>query len=286
MSVAAPTFRYEFDHFAALADAASVATVDPLTNIFYYLYPPLGAWLCGHQELRSNDHLQSTLLSESARQGAFRLVEQLRLAANIDREISVYTSDGYSCASFGGGCSISNPIISIPRGFLAESGGSVFGDEPLPPGVTEPGPHWKYSPDETLFFIAREVAHVRANNALLRIAEKVLYLSSLFFIIALPVYWLVGLWLLAGSSLLHILAEQAVNSQMDLTAVDILEALWGDRDRAKAAAISAIEKLIAQNKERREGNLLCRFYISESGNNFLDLTRQPLTLRLEQLRTL
>jgi len=82
---------------------------------------------------------------------------------------------------------------------------------------------------------------------------------------------------------LHLISERLMKSHLDVDAVVLLKELFHDEDRANAAGVTALKKLIQQNQERREGNSLCQMYITEKGNNFLDLTNPFLTVRLDRL---
>jgi len=279
VSVNSRSCRVEFDHLSHLSEVVSAVSVDPVKKIFYYLAPFLGAWVSWHQELRLGDPLQTMLLSESAKIDAITKVEQLKEIAGICRKITVYTSDNYICSSYGGTCSLTSPIISIPRGFSE----TIFDHNPSHNLAEKPAAHWRYTPDEALFFIAKEVVNIKSNKLLTRIVAKVCYVALLFFIYTLSLPILAGGAFIAAAATLHLILERLMKNQLDIDAVAILKEFFHDENRANEAGRSALEKLIEQNKERRESNSLCRLYVSEKGNNLLDLTNPFLTIRLSRL---
>jgi hypothetical protein len=297
-----PACRLEFDHLGAITDAVTAITIDPVRSIFFYTIPFLGAWVAWHSALRIGDPLQNLLISEEAKIAAIDQVNQLKTLAGIDRDIAVYTSDNYTCASFGGSCSFMAPAISIPRGFLTTPGDPLF---PTRPDIVQPpiAEHWRYNQDQSLFFIAREVINIKSNNTLIRIAVKIIFVAALFFIYALSIPLLGTIGLIAAAIALHMILERCLKNHLDIDATLLLkkyfyqQALAGREEndldpaerepllaqaeeRAIAAGRQAIEKLIAQNLERRESNTLCRLYVTPQGNNLLDVHSPFLTNRL------
>jgi len=273
--------RMEYDHLAQFSEAACAVTITPAFGALYYLIPFAGAWVNWHQALRPHDRLQLTTISEEAKQAAIAKVEQLKIAAGITRNIALYTSDNYMCSSFGGTCSITDPIISIPRGFLAECGPSTF--EPVP--IAPAAPHWKFTADEVLFFIARELANIKSNDGLIRLATKIFFFAAIFFVFSAGLYWAISVGILLAAAALHLIVERCLRASLDTSAVDILAIHFQDQNRASQAAQTALQKLIDQNIERRETNTLCRFYITRSGNNpLLDPNNPCLTSRLARVQ--
>lgn len=322
------TFRFEYDHMATLTEAVVTLTIDPIKSLFNYTVPFVGAWITSHQELRLNDPLQAMLIDEGSKIAAIEQVKKLKEIAGISRKITVYTSDNYSCSSYGGSCSITAPIISIPRGFLTKPTETIFDPEVrahrrtitqediqrLLPGAELAEPevivvnapiayeespsmeHWKFSADEALFFIAREVANIKSNNPLVRVVSKVIFIAALFFVFTLSLPVVAGAAMMASAVVFHLIAERLISSHLDVDAIKLLEEYFEDevnpdngqitrlaKDRAFDAGNTAIEKLVKQNTERREGNALCRLYITKDGNNYLDLTNPFLTARIARL---
>jgi Zn-dependent protease with chaperone function len=143
---------------------------------------------------------------------------------------------------------------------------------------------WSFTDDETRFLVARELAHIHKNDALLRIAMKTALLASLFILYATPIGWFAGCLVMAASAVLHLLSERSFQAKMDLAAIEIVSKRLGDRPRAIKAALSVLEKLQNQNLARREHSALCRLYLSKSGNNFLDFCRPYITSRIDRIR--
>jgi hypothetical protein len=284
-AVAQPrAFKFEFDHGGLLMEAASTLTVSPAKNIAYYFFPMLGAFLSGHQQLRPHDHLQSTLISEKAKQLAIRKVDELRTIAGIVRKIDVYTSDHYGCNSFGGTFSLMTPIVSVPRGLITKTGEPILhGAEPAEP-IVEPAAHWTYTEDEVLFLMSREIVSLQSNSSIVRTAAKVFFVAAIYFFYTgiIPIFF--SVLLIAAAITLHIIAERVVRAKFDVGAVEILGKYFKDKDRAYKAGKSTLEKLVAQNLERREQSSFYKLYITASGSNLLDLQHPPLDSRLKRLQ--
>ena len=276
------TCRLEFDHLEILTAAASSVTVEPVKSLLYYLVPFVGAWVAWHQELRPGDHLQDLLITESAKLSGIEQVNRLKELAGISQKITVYTSDSYTCSSFGGACSFTSPVISIPRGFLTQPPETLFDDHPTKGSFESPS-NYRYTADESLFFIAREVASIKSNNSLIQLAAKVFFISSIFFLCASAVPVLAGAALMALALAFHVIAERLTRMHLDVDAVHLLKDYFQDEKRAVEAGRTAISKLIKQNIERRSENTICRLYLTEKGNNFLDINHPFLTTRLNRL---
>jgi hypothetical protein len=287
-------YRIEFDHFASVTEAVSTVTVNPINSIVSFLIPSGAAWIAWHTEVRADDPLQTTLISRKAALAAIERVNQLKNLAGISREVTLYTSDQYSCTSFGGNWSLMSPGISIPRGFLTAATQTIFESETFPghpaADIPEPAAHWKFTEDEVMFMMAREVSTIASVNGIARLISKVIFVSALIFLLAAAIPLLAKVALIAAAASLYLIMERSLKIGLDIDGTELLieyyrsdQAVATPEDRAIAAARTTIEKLITQNLERRETNNLCQAYITEGGNNLLDIANPFLTRRLERL---
>lgn len=278
-------FRLEFDHSEQLTRTASALLIDPVKSVLYYLVPWVGAYISNDLQLRTKDKVQISLLPEKAKEEIIQKIDKLRIAAGLDRSVDVYTSLKHSCSGYGGGYSLTAPIVSIPLPYLTAYNRSIFCNFPF----AAPNPsdaHWIFNSDEVSFFIAREIAQIRSNDILLRIAVKTLFITSLFFIWVLPISWIYGSLLFTACVGMYAYSERSVQAVMDVSAVETLAVYFnGNHSRALNAALSALEKLRLQNVERRPQNRFCRYYITNMGNNLLDLDHPFLTTRIQQLKS-
>lgn len=274
-------YRFEFDHSEAVMRAIYALTIDPLINIFCYIVPWIGAYSAYQMQIRPNDKLQMSLFSESSKTAIAEKIDALRIKAGIGRKVDFYTSLNFSCSSYGGTYSITNPVVSIPAPFLITPGTSIFSESN--PTVQEDDQKWIFTTDEVSFFVAREMANIQSNDNFLRLLTRVLFVGILFFIATIPTTVFLGAAMGGLSALLYVHSEKKFEAKLDLLAVKILTAYYNDSDRAHNAALSALEKLRQQNIGRRETNSFCRYYITEEGNNLIDLIHPFLTARIKQV---
>ena len=285
---AVTNYYYEYDHGESFTRVTSAITLfDPIRMTVGYMIPWLAAWASGQTELRRDDPAQERLLNSEAKDALFQMIDELKAAADIDREISLYTSLNYNCSSYGGGYSLSCPVISIPLFFLTKKGESLFENEVENP-TDQPPDYWSFSEDEITFFIAREMAHIKSNDSILHLASKIFFLSAIFFFFTLTAPLFVSGSIILGTGILYLLTERFLNAKLDVEAVRILTKYFdGDQERALRSAKGVMQKLINQNIERKERESCCTaFYLTKAGNNLLDLDYPLLTTRLEKLQDL
>jgi hypothetical protein len=281
-----PNYCLEYDHIEDCVRVASLITLfDPIKAAIGYLVPSVAACVSNQVELRKDDRTQERLLKSGPKEIVFKVVEDLKAAVGIERNIKLYTSLNYYCSSYGGTCSLTSPVISIPLYFLTKNGESLFDAEVEQP-ADQPPDYWRFTSDEVTFFIAREMAYIKSNDALLRIASKIFFIAAIFFIFTMSVPVLVNASLILGSGVLYLISERCVYAKLDIDAVNILTTYFGeDQNRAFQAAASALQKLIDQNIERKERKSCWNgFYLTKAGNNLLDLDHPFLTNRLERVR--
>ena len=279
-------YYLEGDHTEELARICSSITMfDPVKTAISYLLPWVGAWLSNQVELRKGDRLQEMLLTSRAKTIAFDLVRRLKETAEIEGDVALYTSLNYRCSSYGGTFSLGAPIISVPLYFLTKHQVSIF-EGAVEENPEEPPEAWNFNSDEVTFLIAWEMAHIKSNDALLRIASKTLLVASLFFFFTMPAPVLVSSSLIVAIGVLYLILERQIHAKLDIEAVNILiKYFGGDTQKAVGAAASALEKLINQNITRKEWKSWWNgFYLTKSGNNLLDLDHPFLTNRLKRVR--
>ncbi|HEX2582847.1 MAG TPA: hypothetical protein VHL30_01890, partial [Chlamydiales bacterium] len=197
-----------------------------------------------------------------------------------------YTSLNYKCSSYGGACSFSSPTLSVPLSFLTKNGDSIFDEVEIQEPFDQPPDHWNFTADEAIFFMAREMAYIRSNDALLRIASKVLFVAAVFLFHTMTISGLFSASLILIAGALYLISERFVHAKLDLQAVTILTKYFeNDENRAVQAATTALQKLIDQNIERKaRKNWWNGFYLTSAGNNLLDLDHPFLTNRLQRVR--
>jgi hypothetical protein len=276
-----PIFPLPSDHLEQVSRAVSVLTVDPFKSTLFYLFPLLGAYFKGSQELRVDPSQEAMMPQESTTQ-ILREIEQLTRSAGIERQIVPYIGLHHEFACCGGDYSFTKPVLFLPDQHLfRRAGRSPFSQE-LPPENLRAHP-WLFSDDETRFLLARELGQIKENTILIRIAIKVSLIGALF---AFASAWAFGLLLLAGSTGLYIASERLFQARADAIGVEILGRRINDPRRARQIAIETLEKQRQQNLHRRNNTRLGRFYITSTGANILDLTRPFLSKRIDRLRTM
>ncbi|HSX26941.1 MAG TPA: M48 family metalloprotease [Chlamydiales bacterium] len=273
-------FRIDLDHTEQLMRAVAAFTVDPLKNIVFYTFPFLRAMSSNYVQMRENDASQDAMMPSTHKSLILGEIENLSLAAKISRTVLCYAALNHHFGSYGGGCSLTKPAVFLPIQHLFRIGLPPFTQAPDP---TLAGGLWNFSDHQTRFLICRELAQIKHNNVMLRIAIKISLIAAGFVFYATPLSWMGGLILFITALALYILSEKRFESKMDQFAVDIL-AQKLDRPLAIQTAIQTLEKMVEQNIARRNVNPLCRLYTRPNGNNLLDLTHPFLTSRIQRLK--
>jgi hypothetical protein len=140
--------------------------------------------------------------------------------------------------------------------------------------------------------IREKGANFRSNRPFMRIILKVVLVSALFFIYALSLSAFTGTAIAATTISFYFMRERSLRNPLDIEAVKLLEKKFirdGELDvkrsqqRAYEAGKRAIEESIKVNIERRSKNDFRKLYLTENGDNLLDLFTPFLTARLNRL---
>ncbi|HSX10744.1 MAG TPA: M48 family metalloprotease [Chlamydiales bacterium] len=280
VATARPLLPLPSDHLEQLSRAASLLTVDPLRDTLYYFFPLIGAYLNDYRELRS-DPSQGAMMPPRATDQILAEVKNLTRCARIRRKIHTYIGLKTQFACCGGIYSLATPALFIPDQHLfRRDGNSAFAQGGQ--GANLQDPLWTYSDDQTRFLIARELGQIKENSILVRIAIKIAAVAAIFIIYASPFGWTLGLALAVSAIGLYILSERKFQARADTLGIEILGRRLHNPRRAAEIAIETLNKQMRQNIYRREHTALGRFYITQSGNNVLDLLHPYLTTRRSQ----
>ncbi len=274
-----PALRVEMTDFEQVWGTVQNLLLHPFENNLYHFVPILGAFTWGHTPIVAADCGQASMIPKEPGQKFSYLVETLRKCANLSRKIDLYTALTFHFSSFGGKFSCPNPIIVIPYHRLFRPDGSSLGDQ-----TDHAASIHERTDSETKFYIAREIAHIKFSDDFIKTAARVAFLATLVFLYATPLSLgaMAAVFTTAVAMVLFIdrIHEYAIDRFALLTLAKDL----GDPKAALGASVSSLEKERMENIERRAHNRFCRFYITSSGNNLLDLAHPFLTSRIEELQ--
>lgn len=256
----------------------SALTVDPVKNVVTYFFPFVEAFFQGYQNLRVDETLEASMPCDSTKK-ILQEIQTICEQSGVTREVSVYTALNHRFSSCGGSFSFSRPGLFIPVQHLFRGGHSHFGAEN--PDEKLQAKLFIFSDDETRFLIARQVVDIRENNVLLRLVTKVCFIAIIFTIFASPYGWGTAALLFVAASISFLASERFLNQKADVLAMQNLKDLVKN---PKKAAISALDKMRAQNLYRREHSKLAKWYITTDGNNVLDFAHPFLTSRIQRLK--
>jgi hypothetical protein len=139
-----------------------------------------------------------------------------------------------------------------------------------------------FSDDETRFLIAREVAYIKEDHTLLRTVTKIALLISTLWIFTPQ-----GLVATALINWCYFSSERSFQTKMDVRGVELLQKTYSKTEEESfKIAINTLEKLRLRNIEQRTRNPKMELFISEEGDNSLDINLPPLTKRLANLTRL
>lgn len=279
---ARPHFRLDLDHAETLVRGLSYFSESPIRNLFFYAFPFLRAMFSSHVEIRPDDAAQAAMLPPGPKALMLREINDLARLARIQRKVAAFAALNHSFSSYGGLFSFTKPALFIPHHHLFRPGKSPFTQEQ--PQENLAGELWQYSDDETRFLLCREIAQIKHNNALLRIATKVCLLASVFVFYTMPFALLGAAALLAASIICFLRSERQCEAKKDIRGIVILGRRLNDPVRAAQIALATIEKQRRQNLARRQDNRLCRIYITPKGNNAVDLFHPYHTTREARIR--
>lgn len=277
------SWRIDLDDSERLVRGISELFIAPMRNGLYYIFPFLASYSYSAVEMKRDDPTQY-MFPTADKISILNEIDELKQAAGIKRKVTVYGLLSHSFLSYGGSLSLTSPSLFFPyqHAFRAEK--HPFTKEDATDGLNES--RWHFTDDETRFLLARELSNIRGDNSLIRLAVKVTLLAAAFVFYATPIGWIGGLALAVAAIALYIFSEKQAERLLDLNAVRIVAKRTGDFKRSKDAALSAIQKLIDRNLEKRRTNKLCRLYITKKGNNTLDFNHPFLTSRYKNITSL
>lgn len=277
-----------------IGKAVSAITLDPFKNSFYYAFPwfklvQSGGWipLYPKNSPHGQEQIEEKVITEDQRTQLFALIEQFKQLAKIQRTILPHLSNGESFSSVGGTYSISSPGLIIPDTKITKE--QISGD--------------------TQFRIAREIGHIKKNDALIRLVMKIIIITAILIAFAAATH---GIGILAGLAMfttattstlswtgyglffaitipLHIYLEKYYQGQMDKEGLKLLaQKIKCDNEhlseeKAKAQAKQIALKALYDEKEWNKSHRC--FYITNEGDNRLDLSYPPLTERIKALES-
>lgn len=284
-----PWYHITLRDYEKIGRAISAVTLDPFKNSFYYVFPwfklaQSGSWTRIYPEdsLYGKEQIDDETITSDQRKKLFEEIEAFKVLAGTKRNILPHLSNGNAFLSVGGTCSLSSPGIVIPKPKITK--GEIS--------------------QETQFRIAREIGHIKKNDALIRLIMKIIVITAIFVALTVATHGVGGLLGLAmltaiptgtlgciGYGLffaitipLHIFLEKYYQGQMDKEGVKFLakrmmqqnSKLTADEaiQNAKTVARQTLEKEIEWNKAHP-----C-FYIKKNGDNRFDFSYPSLTKRI------
>ena len=277
-----PGLQIDLDHLESFSRGISNLTIDPIKNIFYYVFPCMAAYSSNYIEMRENDVSQQGMMDDPTKRRVFREIQALSQLAGITRTIVPYCALNHQFSSYGGSLSVTKPVLFLPYQHIFRPQHSPFGQEQ--PGENLAADTWSFSDNEVRFLIAREIGPIKQNNGLLRIAIKIALLVAIYLVYTGPFGWAIGIGLIAGALLLHVISERMFNAKVDVKGALLLGKRINDTEKAHQVAIQTLEKMREQNLIRRKTSKLCKLYITKSGNNILDFNNPFLTTRIGYLQ--
>ncbi|MBS0625216.1 MAG: hypothetical protein JSS32_04130 [Verrucomicrobia bacterium] len=291
-----PRWRADPDDMEQISRLIATLTIHPIKSLACYFFPVFGSFTSNYSTVYRNDIAQQAKIDEVEKDLLFKEVDALKACSGLRRGLTVCTGlmSGFHC--YGGQISITDPLIAIPHHrFIRPGKAPTFGAERPEIDKLDDDP-WLLSDNETRFFIARELGHIKNNDTLLRIAAKVGILAATFFMYFGVVGILTGVAIAIVSIGLFILSEILFQKKMDIVGVEIFgkRLRMGEEEtpqkvleseiKATDIAIHALEKLRLQNVARRVGSYFTRIHVTPSGNNLFDITNLFYTKRVTLLQ--
>lgn len=248
-------------------------------NILCHFFPNVGSFSYNYQELIEGN----TLITPDATHTLHNEVNEMKGYAGLSKTIDLYTGTMHSLDSYGGNCSLTHTLISIPQHYINRPGAPDF-DKETQGELKDSLLH--FSDDQTRFLIAREIGYIKHNHSFLRTVIKTALLAT-GLLASIPPFGVL-LCLVAGSLLLvgYLANERAFQQNMDEVGVEILAKKYGDKNKAIQIGIETLNKMREKNLKKRGLNPKTELYISEEGNNWFDITTPSLTSRIEKLKQL
>lgn len=264
------TLSMGWDHLEELSKAVTNLTLEPLRDILYYAFPFTCSYFNNGYPLVVEPSLEAMMPKEPS-MSILREIQDLTKCADLGRDIVPYITLNHTFSSSGGFFSLTTPALFIPEQHLFRKAGiSSFTQEGAEENLKEN--LWVFSDDETRFLIARQVAQIKTSNKLIRLAVKVAVIAAI-------VTYQLPLFILAIG--VHIISERFFEMNTDLKAIEILA---NRMENPTQVARQSLEKIRKQNLYKREHSTFGKWYITESGNNLLDLMHPLLTNRIATLQ--
>jgi len=269
--------QIDSDHSEQLTRTLSSITLNPLKNGFFYFFPFLQVWTTQCTLIKERDITHESIMEPQAKKEILRELNLLKAAAKIDREVVPYTALRHNFLSCGGSLSLTSPAIILPYQHLFRPNSIPFTQENKHISI-KTDDIWRFSDHEVRFLIARELSHIKQNDALLRMITKIAIVAALGFLCLGSLSFGGGILFFAVTITVHLLLERQCQAEMDIAGVEILARRLGNHKVATAVAISALEKMRKKNLARDH------FYITKTGDNIFDLNNPRLTARIEAVK--
>lgn len=294
-----PRWSIDPDDMEHVTRLIAILTIHPIKSLACYFFPIFGAFTDGFAQIYKDDIGQQAKISEETKNNLFKEVESLKVHAGIRRKVDIYTGLIGNFRSYGGPISITTPLMVFPNHRVLRPNAPDFGSEVPERDNLKDNP-WLLSDDETRFHIAKELALIKNNNGLIRIAVKVGIIAAAFFMYFGFVGILAGVAIGAVATLLYIISERCFQGKGDIQGVKILAKKF-DADyvesgqelspeikiehqiRATNIALRSINKFKEQNIARRKASYFTRLYMTPGGKNLFAVTEPFPDTRIKTL---
>ncbi len=248
-------------------------------NVLCHFFPRIGSYSYSYMEAKEGN----SFMTAHATTSLTNAVNELKRLAGLSKNIDIYTGTMHSLHSYGGKCSLTSTLISVPQHYITRPNAPDFGKE-LSGELQHSLQH--FSDDQTRFLLAREIGYIKHNHSFLRTTIKIALLGA-GLLSSIPPFGAL-LSLAVGSFALgcYLMNERFFQQKMDAVGVDVLAQKYGDKQRAMQIGIETLEKMRQRNLQKRASNPKTELYLSEEGNNWFDITTPSLTSRIEKLKQL
>ncbi len=126
-------------HIAAVSTTAlafdqtmngAYSILDPINDIFYYLFPKLGTFFTGSTKISKKDGERFSLDAECEdRQRIRSEISKLAQAAGLQRKVTPFFASTFS--SYGGKYSLTSPVIQVPKNLLIRTKAKLENEEKI-----------------------------------------------------------------------------------------------------------------------------------------------------------
>lgn len=296
----APPSFFTNDSLQEITYNISLLTTNPIANSIFYFFPSLSKLTTSDRQLNKRDDSLNEFVDHETRLYWRREVKQLLKCAGWDTrsendgKVDIYLSLNNTIDSCGGRWSLGVPLINIP---MSRSALAQRPDEDLAKGKNFASPaiqgRWHLSHDELQFFVARAIAYVQHNHSFCRTLVKAALLAVGVFPILCSIGLLAKIGMGAAALGVHIYNERSFQGELDIWALQILEARYGDQKKAFNVALGALRKLQDRNFAALRENPARRWFICdrnwlgfERGDHILRVNEPPLSRRIHRIERL